>query len=502
MGTKRPRQTPTETPTAALREFRAQEPLWSAEPAGGRPARHGADGAPPLEYATVEVPRDYADPGGERLTIALSRLRAADPARRRGILLFANGGPGGDWGLGRDLPARFAGTPVHEVYDLIGFDPRGTGASTPLYAEVVLPRAPFDSRPPDSAFEALAEDMRLRELACERAGGDLRPHISTRNTARDMDVIRAVLGEERLSFVGYAYGAYVGAVYGSMFPERLDRSVLDSCVNPEWTWREQFLWQGDAVRRNVERWASWTGERNGHFGLGTAPEQVLETVEEVVGLLRELPDGIRLRTLFDGAVGTRASDRGQWAELGRLVGDLRTAAGSGDAEKAGLLLSEQGTWRPTDNEGDLRTGVLEAVTLEHEWPSDLGVYRDDMRDFRGRFPYGYGVLRAQPWVGAFRTFRAPEEPTRITRDGYPVGLVVQADGDPMDHYAGGVAMAGLLGHHLVTVEDSGEHEVYVLGANPAVDAVVHRYLADGELPPARTSCPGRTPRPGVPADAG
>jgi pimeloyl-ACP methyl ester carboxylesterase len=475
-----------------VNEFRTQRPQWS-------PAPHDET----LEYATIEVPRDYADPGGERLTLALSRRRATAPERRRGILLAVNGGPGGDWGHGRALPDKYAGTPLHEVYDLIGFDPRGTGASTPLHAEVTVPRAPFDSRPPDSVFATLAEDMRLREEACARAGGELRPHISTRNTARDMDVVRAVLGEDTLNFVGYAYGAYVGAVYGSMFPAHLDRSVLDSCVNPDWTWREQFLWQGDAVQRNVDRWAEWTGERHGHFGLGTSAAQVLATVEEVAARLEGLSHGVQVRTLFDGAVGNRAADRGQWTELGILVGRLRETAdrgGSGAGDACRGLLSQQGTWRPGDSEGDLRCGVLEAITLEHAWPADLEVYYQDMRDFRKRFPYGYGVLRAQPWVGAFRTFEAPEAPAVLTRDGYPAGLVVQADGDPMDHYAGGVAMAERLGHHLLTVEDSGEHEVYVLGGNPHVDEVVHRYLVDGVLPPARVSCPGRVPRPDVPAD--
>ncbi|WP_338676873.1 alpha/beta hydrolase [Streptomyces sp. SCSIO 30461] len=483
------------TPPDVLSEFRAQQPRWTTSTSDDE-----SGAGAPVEHTTIEVPADYARPDGERLTIALTRRRATDPGRRRGILLSVNGGPGGDWGRGRALPAAYADTPVHEVYDLIGFDPRGTGASTPLHAEVTVPKAPFDSRPPDSAFEALAEDMRQRELGCERGGGTLRPHISTRNTARDMDVIRSVLGEERLSFVGYAYGAYVGAVFGSMFPERLDRSVLDSCVNPDWTWREQFLWQGDAVQRNVDQWAHWTADRHGHFGLGRDARQVLARVEEVVAQLERLDGGTQLRTLFDGAVGTRATDRSQWADLGTLVARLSDAGTAGDKDAARGLLAEQGTWRPQDNEGELRTGVLEAITLEHAWPDDPEVYYRDMRDFRTRFPYGYGVLRAQPWVGAFRTFTPSEPPTAITRDGYPVGLVVQADGDPLDHYAGGVAMAERLGHHLVTVADSGDHEVYRLLGNPGLDALVDRYLVHGELPPSRVSVPGTTPRPDIPAD--
>lgn len=476
------------TPEDPLHEFCAQQVRW-----------HDVGRQPPVEHATIEVPVDYADPGGARITLALSRRRATDPTRRRGILLSVNGGPGGDSGAGRDLPAAFAGSPVHEVYDLIGVDPRGTGASTPLHAEVVPTTAAFDSRPPDSAFPLFAEDMRVRELACERAGGALRPHISTRNIARDLDVIRAVLGEEKLNFVGYAYGSYVGAVYGSMFPSRLDRSVLDSCVHPGWTWREQFLAQGDAIQRNVDRWAEWTGERSVHFGLGVGAGAVLANVEHVVARLEELA-GPALRTLFDGAVGTRAVDRGQWASLGELVAGLRSATSAGDVERVRELLAPQGTWRAHDSVGELRIGVLEAITLEHDWPTDLTVYYDVMRDFRKRFPYGYGVLRAQPWVGAFRTFTPPEPPAVVGRADYPTGLVVQSDGDPMDHWEGGVAMAETLGHHLILVEDSGEHEIYRLCGNAEVDAHVDRYLVDGILPPRRTTCAGATPRPAIPRD--
>lgn len=476
-------------------EFHSQRPQWSAAPSDDR-----------LEYAEIEVPVNYADPAAGRLTLALSRLRATDPARRRGILLSANGGPGGNQGFGRALPRRLAdATPLNEVYDLVGFDPRGTGDSTPLYSEVTPPTAPFDSRPPDSSFAALADDMREHEEGCRRAGGELRRHVSTRNTARDMDLIRAVLGEERLNFVGYAFGAYLGAVFGSMFPGSLDRSVLDSAVHPQWTWRELFLQQAVAVRENVGKWAEWTAARDRRFGLGTTAARVVAAVEEVARYLEEGADSAYLRTLYDGAVGTRATDRAQWETLGDLVGGLREAGGragpAGTVEKAGPLLAGQGTWQPGATKGELRLGVLEAVTLETYWPQDLDTYLRDMREFREKYPYGYGVMRAQPWVGAFRSFAAPEPPTDIRGGDHPAGLVVQADGDPFDHYSGGPATAERLGHHLITVADSGEHEVYALCGNGHVDALVNRYLVDGELPPRRyTTVPGTAPRPDIPAD--
>jgi len=478
-----------EHPTAAPRPYTSREVAWS-EPDG--------EG---LEHAVVTVPMDYSDPAGATIEIAVTRLRATDPDRRRGVLLAVNGGPGGDSGHGVRLPLHF-GTRLRAAYDLIGFDPRGTGASTPLHTEVTVPLAPFDSRPPDSLFPQLAQDMQARELACQRAGGEFRRHVTTRNTARDMDVLRTVLGEERLSFVGYAYGSYVGAVYGSMFPAHLDRVVLDSCVNPDWSWREQFVTQAEAVFRNVAHWASWVAARDGTYHLGSDPDRVVAAVEDVAEqLVRGHDDGVRLRTLFDGAVGTRATDRAQWATLAELVGDLLHGAARTDPDRTRALVLGESTWRPQDQEGDLRTGVLEAITLETEWPTDLAVYERDVRHHRAHHPYGYGVLRAQPWVGAFRTFTSPEPPTAIGRDGYAPGLVVQADGDPFDRYEGGVTMADRLGFDLVVVVDSGEHELYALTGNPQLDEIVDGYLVDGERPGARVEVPSPVRRPDVPADA-
>lgn len=482
----------TERAPAALEEFLAQRPDWTPDPdiAG-------------LERATVRVPADYANPEWRTLEIAVTRIPASDPARRRGVLIAVNGGPGGVDGLGVGFPQKLreSSPRLAEVYDLIGFDPRGMGASTRLPAYVVLPKASFDSRPPDSLFPRIAQDMRAREEGCERGGGDLRPHINTRNTARDIDLIRAVLGEEKINFLGYAFGTVVGAAYGTLFPQRLDRSLLDSCVHPDWTWRGLFLKQAEAIRNNVEAWARWIGERDRHFGLGGSAHRVLDTVEDVAAELGADPGTVRLRTLFDGAVGNQAGDRSRWAELGYLVDRLREALAEGDGARVAALLADTSTWRPGDQEGDIREGVLEATTLETYWPSDLEEYYADMRVFRERYPYGYGVLRAQPWVGAFRSYEPPEPPVHAVRAGYPIGLVVQAEGDPLDNYEGGVGMAQRLGHRLVTVADSGDHEVYLLGSNPSVNEIGDRYLAEGILPDTDVIVPPTVGRPDIPADA-
>ena len=480
-----------------MKEFFTQQPAWTPSEVDSR-----------LEHASIAVPLDYENPGGRRLSIAISRLKAADANRRRGILAVLNGGPGGIGvgALGRGLPLRFAGTPVHQAYDIIGFDPRGTGDSTPLFCETTKAKSPFDSRPPDSEFPAITADVRERDNGCQRAADGMRRHVSTRNTARDIDVIRGVLGEERLSFVGYAYGSYATAVYGSMFPRRLDRTVLDSAVNPAWLWRQQFMAQAVAYRENIDLWAEWAGQRHARFGLGRSAAEVMAAVEEVAAKLAASAVGGLTRTFFDGAMGPGATYRPLWPALADIVRALRqrtAEASTTEAAEAASVLAAVAAGGFTAPAAKLRPGVIDAVTCEAGWPADLETYYADMRVFRDRYPYGFGVMRAGPFDCTFGTFTHPERLTVISRPGYPAGLVVQAEGDSVTPYQGGRALAELLGHRLVTVEDEGFHELYAVRGNRAVDDIVDTYLVNGIVPDQDARLPG-TRRPGLasgPADA-
>ncbi|RJQ81738.1 alpha/beta hydrolase [Pseudonocardiaceae bacterium YIM PH 21723] len=469
------------TPTDGLAEFYGQSPTWAPCDTKGELAK--------LDCATIAVPLNYRAPDQERISVTISRLKAKDASKRRGVLLLNPGGPGGD-GIG--MPAYLAAQRVSQNYDLIGFDPRGVGRSTPLNCEVSPFPEGLSTRPADSEFPKWTEMARANEEGCANAAGGIRPYINTPNTARDMDVIRGVLGEKKINYLGYSYGTYLGAVYGSLFPAYLDRNVLDSSVHPEWLWREQFKQQAVGALENVTAWSGWAAQYDARYHLGTTQDAVLATLNSVALKLRErkVDDG----SGFDAAIGSYTRYREAWLEVADLVVKRKAevdgaAPANADAIEAQRLMAQLGI-------PQLANGVFETVTCEADWPRDLNAYYADMRQYRQTYPWGFGVLRAAPWNCAFRSFTPADPLTNLERKGYPTGLVIQAENDAQTQYDGGPAMARRLNDNLVSVADDGTHGMYAY--NKCASDIIDRYLIDGVLPGSSTVCTS-IPRPTPPA---
>jgi pimeloyl-ACP methyl ester carboxylesterase len=234
---------------------------------------------PRQECATLRVPLDYRRAGGEQISVAVSRISTAKPELRRGVLLLIPGGPGGA-GLARPtthglrLPQS-----VRDRYDLVSFDPRGVGRSTPVNCgfdpkDIEPVRFLAWPGPGGDITENVAQARRMAD-ACVRNGGPLIRHITTRNEARDIDRIRRALGESKLSYWGTSYGTYVGTVYASMFPERTDRVVLDSSddPNPRRVARGWLAYWSVGAEDRFPDFAAWAAARND--GLGATPELVV-----------------------------------------------------------------------------------------------------------------------------------------------------------------------------------------------------------------------------------
>ena len=198
-----------------------------------------------LQCSTLRAPMDWAQPERSDVFISVMRLAAADPAQRRGVLWFNPGGPGGDGlrlalnlfkAFGQSNPQSTQGAlqlRLLDSYDMLGFSPRGTGASTRLYcATNELERPLVPSAGPgisDENFANVAYNDRKTAEACLR--NPLTPYINTDATARDMDLLREVLGEDKLNYLGYSYGTWLGGWYASLFPDKVGRMVLDSSVD-------------------------------------------------------------------------------------------------------------------------------------------------------------------------------------------------------------------------------------------------------------------------------
>ncbi len=190
----------------------------------------------PYQCGLVQVPLDYDTPGGTQIQIAMIRLPATDPAHRIGSLFLNPGGPGGS-GIAQvffDGPHLFTDE-VRARYDLVGFDPRGVGNSSALrcfgnFRQLPFPPVPFPITPEETA--AWIDADHALDDACARRAGRIVSHMSTANVARDMDRLRAAVGDARMHYNGVSYGSYLGTTYANLFPDRVGRMVVDGVLDP------------------------------------------------------------------------------------------------------------------------------------------------------------------------------------------------------------------------------------------------------------------------------
>jgi pimeloyl-ACP methyl ester carboxylesterase len=465
----------------------AAEPEWGPCPPSPR-----LD--PRQECATLTVPMDYAAPGGATIDIAISRMLTSSPGTRRGILLYNPGGPGSQGIYG---PSRLAATLPQSAlqrYDLVGFDPRGIGFSAPVSCSL----APVDQDPlkfiPYPAFDLdISANVAYAQRAaagCGATSGAVLPHITTANTARDMDRIRAAFGEPRISYVGYSYGTYLGAVYAQLFPARTDRFVLDSVVHPRRIWRETFASWGYAVELGFEAFTRFAAERDDVYGLGATPADVYAKTLELLAELEAEPFPFPGTSIVITGNSFRELIRNDGLRNDRSFPGLAEIFATIDAREAGAarssalaLLAEFPT-PPVDN----GFAALWAVACgDADWPESPDLYQRDVRSFDRQFPI-HGRAAANIWPCAFWPFEPRDAPVTIGALRGGSVLLVQSLRDPATPVDGGVAMRAALGSRsrIVTVED-GAHVVAFNSINTCADGHATAFLVAGTLP-ADTFC--------------
>ncbi|WP_240649540.1 alpha/beta hydrolase [Streptomyces sp. Z26] len=457
----------------------------------------------PIQCGYVTVPVDYAHPRGRTIDIAVNRARNTGGAEaRQGSLVYNPGGPGGS---GMRFPTRVTtGNPLWtktaKAYDFVGFDPRGVGHSAPISCmdpqEFV--KAPKADPVPDDEADKRAQRKLAREYAegCAERSGDMLPHMTTPNTARDLDVVRAALGDRKLNYLGVSYGTYLGAVYATLFPDHVRRMVVDSVVNPsrEKIWYQANLDQDVAFETRWNDWKDWVAANDATYGIGDTPEKVQAQWEKLRAAAKKEPLGgvvgpAELLSFFQGAPyydSSWAPTAATWSAY--LKGDeqaLVDAAAPDMSDTAGNASSENGN------------AVYTAVECtDAKWPRSWSRWNRDSERLHADYPF---LTWSNAWMNLpCATWPAKQQrPVDVaTHKGLPPVLIVQSERDAATPYEGAVELhERLKGSRLVTERDAGSHGVTGL-ENACVNKRVDTYLLKGTTDRRDVTCePHAVPEP-------
>ncbi|GAB3142901.1 alpha/beta hydrolase [Micromonospora sonneratiae] len=468
-------------------------PAVAAEPAAP-PLAWGpcSDVGSRLECATVQVPLDHADSGGPSIDLAISRLRAADPSRRRGVLLVNPGGPGGSGlGLPEYIAQLLAGHPqVLQEFDLIGFDPRFVGRSSPATCGLVGEDIAILRWPGAAGFPAEVAQARSIARRCAAHAGWAIPYATTADSARDLDLIRAALGERRLSYLGYSYGTTLARAYVTLFPHRVDRFVLDSNTDPTVSGRENLRAFGPNFERMLWLFASSAARNDARYGLGRDARTVRQVVDELVARAEDepLPVGeeiftaAELRTLIFRML--YAENRFDY--LGRFLGIVR----AGQPLPADLaFMMNAGRWdTPPPAPADNAVAAYFLVTCaDDRWPTEVARYRAEHVADSRTYPF-FGPAAANISPCAFWPEVDRSRMRSFTGSRVPV-LLINSVGDPATPYPGALATRRMMPNaRLVTVPVS-HHAVFGEYPNACVEEAAVGYLLSGRLPVRDLTCP-------------
>ncbi|MEU2560055.1 alpha/beta hydrolase [Streptomyces longispororuber] len=463
-----------------------------------------AEGLPPsVRCGTVTVPLDYTRPDGKQIELTVSRAEASGRAggkrvARQGALVFNPGGPGASgmyFPLVRSMPEFRR---VAAAYDLIGYAPRGVGRSAPLSCQDPreFAKAPSQTSVHPDAAEKRERVERARAYArgcAERTGPALR-HYTSLNNARDLDVLRAALGEEKLTFLGASYGTYFGAVYATLFPSHVRRMVFDSAVDPDphKIWYRNNLAQSAAFERRWADFRTWVAKHHGTYGLGTTPQAVQQSYDKVRAAVTREPVG--------GTVGSQQL-HGAFLQAGYYddYWPMRATALSRFLKGDPKPLVEQAGPKPSAaGEEENGNAVYTAVQCnDAAWPTDFGVWDRDNTHLARVAPF-------ETWDNAWMNLPCAYWPAPRQRAvdvwappaALPPTLIVAAERDAATPYAGARELHRRLhGSVLVTERDAGTHGI-AGGPNACVNRHVDTYLLEGRLPDRHAECaPHREPLP-------
>ncbi len=486
---------------------KVQTPVESAGPGGSSTA---ADGAPEgfaeyytqslewtecgegFECATASAPLSWQDPDAGSIEIALNRVAAR--GEKVGSLLVNPGGPGGS---GVDFLRSSVGTfgdRLKESFDIVGFDPRGVGSSTPVTC--------FDDARKDESLskdfdletdEGVAgarEEARAWAEACEQNTGELLGNVDTQSAARDMDMLRAVLGDEQLHYLGYSYGTQLGATYAGLFPERAGRLVLDGGIDVTLPAEETSKGQAVGFENALRAYVTDCLADAATCPLTGSTDDGMRQVRRVLDNAFERPyptssDREVTQTLAFYGIAVTLYDEASWSVLTQALDEVITA-GTGD-----VLLYLADFYNDRNSDGTFNTNSSEAFRavgcLDDRGSADVEEMRAQVAEIEEVAPtvgtfFGYGGITCADWP-----YPEVEQEYDVTAEGAPPILVVGTTNDPATPYVWSEGLAKTLDSGVLLTYEGEGHTAYGR-SNDCVAGAVEAYLVEGDVPAEGTTC--------------
>ena len=447
----------------------------------------------PFLCTDLTVPIDYSNPGGERMQLSLVKYPATSPKKRLGSLLVNPGGPGAS-GVEYAYAAEYiVSKEVLESYDLVGFDPRGVGGSS---AERCLTNSETDrlieaNGPPVDglSMETLAESSKMLAMRCEEKLGNRLKFLGSVDVVRDMDLMRQVLGEAKLNFLGKSYGCYLGLVYTSMFPKNVGRFVLDGVVDPKLSANELNKAQAVGFEIALDAFLTDCITKKSCFFQGTLEEARAEVtrLQEQVAEQALTGKDDRLATgsiLVLAMVASLYDSETGWGALNKALKDIYRGAGKRLFDLVDDYVVRDANGRYPSNENEIAYIVNCIDRIDDASPERLASDAKKFASFAPHFgPYiAWSTLPCHYWP-----YEPVRPPVELNGAGAADFIVIGTTRDPATPYNWATEVTAKFESAFLITADGDGHTGHGRGSS-CVDSAVDTYLLAGELPARPLRC--------------
>ena len=484
----------------SVQAFYDQGITWGKCAPGTFDSYRGVDSSDPSEYqcAFLKAPLDWDNPDGDQISLALAIHRSG---KKDAPALFVNpGGPGG--AVVSALPyyaGQGIGEAVVNAYDIVALDPRGVGDSTPVFCMTDAEKDKYnagsetegtDADSPQSAIAEVQEDSREFAQGCRDHSGAIFEHIDTVSAARDFDMVRSILGQDKLNLLGYSYGTFLGATYAGLYPAQVGRFVLDGALDPSLSVDEVSSMQMRGLDASLQQWITDCATQ-ASCPMGRTKDEGIANVRSFLESLessplptndpdRPLTEGLAVTAMIGAMYNTQ-----WWPELTNAYSDAtRRNDGTAMLEIADLMNSRNPDGTYADNSTDAINAInnldYKPAGTDAEWIARADALKSELSILDRYVGYPSAGLSAWP------TEHAERAPIHAT--GAAPILVIGTTHDPATPYPMAEALASQLDSGVLITVEGWNHTAYRRGANQCVVRAVEDYLVKGTVPTDGLTC--------------